>query len=78
MKIQDPIKQLELLRDWNQDCSKLRPKNNKDWPEFYILMKSIDELFDKNVKTLDIVITKLKKRNQNNTKKLQSQCLTKK
>lgn len=69
MKIQDSIKQLEQLRDWNQRCSKMEPSNNKDWPQFYTLIKSIGELFDTNVKTLDIIIIKLKKRDQNNIKK---------
>jgi len=70
MKIQDPIKQLELLRDWNRSCSKLETPLNKDWPQFYTLIKSVGDLFDNNVKTLDLIIIKLKKRN--NIKKSQS------
>lgn len=71
MKIQDPIKQLELLRDWNQSCSKIEPNNNnkENWPQFCTLIKSFGDLFDENVKTLNTIIIKLKKRNQNNIKK---------
>jgi len=63
LKKRDPIKKLEILRDWNQDCSKIKPtaENENTWPEFHSLMKSISELFEKNVKTLDMIIMELEK-----------------
>lgn len=60
MKKRDPIKELEILRDYNQSCSEMGPKN-QDWPQFYTLIKSIGELFEKNVKTLDVIIKELEK-----------------
>lgn len=70
MKIKDPIKALEILRDWNKDCSYALFKPLKhDWPEFYQLTKSIGSLFVENQKTLDAVIAELQKRKKNEKRK---------
>jgi len=62
MKKRDPIKKLEILRDFNQSCSKIKPRGNEDtWPQFHSLIKSIGELFEKNVETLDVIIKELEK-----------------
>ena len=78
MKIQDPIKKLEILRDWNQSCSKIKPtaENENTWPEFHSLMKSITELFEKNVERLDVIIVEFKKqKKKKETKSLKDSIL---
>ena len=60
--MRDPIKKLEILRDWNQECNSKFETNNKEWPQFNALMKSIGELFEKNVEKLDVIIKELEKK----------------
>lgn len=70
MKRKDPIKALEILRDWNKDCSYALFKPLKhDWPEFYKLATTIGDLFVMNQKSLDTVIAELQKRKKNEKRK---------
>ena len=70
MKRKDPIKALEILRDWNKECAdRLFKPLEHDWPQFYKLTQSIGDLFVMNQKTLDIIIAELQKRKKNEKRK---------
>jgi len=68
MKKKDPIKDLEILRDWNKDIatSLLLKSLKDDWSGFYKLEKSYGKLFEMNQRKLDEIITEMKKLKKKN------------
>jgi len=69
MKEKDPIKALEILRDWNKDCSDaLFQPLKHDWPELYKYIESIASLFVANQDIINEIIKEMKKQKRRKKK----------